>query len=207
MKKNKQYILKMSVTAILMAITVVLQALASGFVMPITNTPVALALIPIAVGAIIYGPICGGVLGLAWSLFILVSGQASYYMGMSVVGTIVTVISKGTLAGVISGFTFNLLKKHNYIMAIIAASIMTPLLNSLVYRLGLVAFFSEWFFGKAGNENAVVYFIKAFLQVSFFVEVGISAVLSPVIVRICDLCFKKLGIEIESKKVKTEELN
>lgn len=200
MKKNKQSVLKLTMMSTLLAITIVLQAVASAFTMPITNTPVALALIPIAVGAIIYGPTCGGILGLGWSLFILVSGQADFYFGMNAIGTIVTVVSKGTLAGIVTGLVYNLIKKKNYVVAIIVASIMTPLINSLVYRVGLVVFFNDFFFGGAGNQNPIAYFMVAFVSVSFFVELGISALFSPLIVRICDICFAKLGISVQSKQ-------
>ena len=77
--RKKQDIVKMTVTATLLAITILLQAIASFIVIPITNSSPALAFIPIVVGAILYGPLCGGLLGLVWSLYILISGQASFY--------------------------------------------------------------------------------------------------------------------------------
>ena len=201
---NSQKIIRLTVTAILLAITIVLQAIAGFIVIPVTNTSPALSLIPIAVGAIIYGPSCGALLGLGWSLFILVSGQASGYMAMNLIGTIITVIGKGTLAGLGSGFVYKLLKEKNYVVAIIAAAIVTPLINSLVYRIGLVVFFSDYFFGKASSSgmNPVAYFMKAFIAGGFFLEVGISTVFSPIVVRICDICFSKLGIPTTSKKQK-----
>ena len=194
--KNSQKIVRLTVTSILMAITIVLQAIAGFIVIPITNTSPALSLIPIAVGAIIYGPSCGALLGLGWSLFILVSGQASGYLAMSFIGTIITVVAKGTLAGLGSGFVYKLLKDKKYVVAIILAAIVTPLINSLVYRIGLVTFFSDYFFGKASASglHPVAYFMKAFIAGGFFLEVGISTVFSPIVVRICDICFHKLGI-------------
>lgn len=201
MRKNKQKVVKLTVTATLLAITIVLQAIGGLFVIPITGTSPALSLIPIAVGAIIYGPSCGGLLGLGWSIFILVSGQASFYMGMNAIGTVITVIAKGTLAGIGTAYVFKILKNKNYVVAVILASIVTPIINSLVYRIGLVTFFQEYFFGKAdaSGENPIIYFMKAFIAGGFFLEVGISAFFSPVIVRICDICFHKLGIPVETK--------
>ena len=95
--KNSQKIVKLTVTSILMAITIVLQAIAGFIVIPVTNTSPALSLIPIAVGAIIYGPSCGAILGLGWSLFILASGQASGYLAMNFIGTIITVDRKSVV--------------------------------------------------------------------------------------------------------------
>lgn len=203
MKQNKQKVIKLTVTSVLLAITIILQAIGGFFVIPITGTSPALSLIPIAVGAILFGPSCGAILGLGWSVFILVSGQASYYMGMNAVGTVITVIAKGTLAGLTSAYAFKVLKNKSYILAIVIASILTPIVNSLVYRICLVIFFSDYFFGKAGEENPVVYFMKAFFAGGFFLEVGISAIFSPGIVRICDISFSKLGIDISSRKKET----
>lgn len=201
---RREKTLKLTVTASLMAITIVLQALSGFFINPATGSPLALSLIPIAVGAIIYGVSCGAFLGLGWSVFILVSGQASYYMAMSVIGTIITVVGKGVLAGIVTALVYKALRKHNYVVAIIVASIVTPIINSLVYRLGLVTFFHDYFFGKVGDKNPIAYFMGAFITGGFFIEVGISTVLSPVIVRICDVCFAKLGIKNYSKQKNIE---
>ena len=206
MRKRTQNVVRLTVTASLLAITILLQAMAGFIVIPITNTSPALSLIPIAVGAIIYGPSCGALLGLGWSLFILASGQASGYMAMNMIGTIITVIAKGTLAGIGSGYVFKLLKEKNVVVAIIAASIVTPLINSLVYRVCLLIFFQDYFFGKASSEgmHPVAYFMKAFIAGGFFIEVGISTIFSPIVVRICDICFSKLGIPLSSKSDKNK---
>ncbi len=204
MKKRKQSVVRLTVTASLLAITIILQAIASFIVIPVTNTSPALSLIPIAVGAIIYGPSCGFILGLGWSIFILVSGQASGYVAMNAIGTIITVVGKGTLAGLGSAYVYQLLKEKNYVVAIILASIVTPLINSLVYRVCLVVFFQDYFFGQATDAGVhpITYFMQAFIAGGFFLEVGISTIFSPVVVRICDICFAKLGIPVNSKKNK-----
>lgn len=202
MKKNKQSVVKLTVTSALLAITILLQALSGFFINPMTGAPLALSLIPIAVGAILYGCYYGAFLGFCWSVFILISGQASYYMAMSIVGTIITVIGKGTLAGIGAALVYKVLKNKNYVVAIIVASIVAPIINSLVYRVGLVLFFEEYFFGKAdaANVSPITYFMKAFLAWGFVFEVGLSTVFSPAIVRVCDVCFLKLGIEKPKKE-------
>ena len=125
-------------------------------------------------------------------------------MSMSLIGTIIVVVSKGTLAGIGSALVYKFLRKHNYIVAIVAASIVTPLINSLVYRIGMVTFFHDYFFGKAGNKHPIAYFMEAFIKGGFFLEVGISTFFSPLVVRICDLCFDKLGIKVDRKQKNIE---
>ena len=198
MSRKKQTV-KLTVIAILLAIAILLQAMASLIVFPITNSSPALSFIPIVVGAILYGPGVGALLGFVWSGFILVSGQASYYMGMNAIGTVITVIAKGTSAGLVSGLVYKGLKNKNKVVAIIIASIVAPLVNSLLYRVGLVTFFREYFFGKANDKglSPIAYFVVAFTSASFFLEVGLSAIFSPIIVRICNIATNMLGLEQE----------
>lgn len=196
MSRKKQTV-KLTVIAILLAITILLQSMASLIVFPITNSSPALAFIPIVVGAILYGPSVGALLGFVWSGFILVSGQASYYMGMNAIGTVITVLTKGTCAGLVSGLLYKGLKNKNKVVAIVIASIIAPLVNSLLYRVGLVTFFKDFFFGKADEKglSPIAYFIVAFTSVSFFLEVGLSAIFSPIVVRICNIATNMFGLE------------
>jgi uncharacterized membrane protein len=198
MSRKKQTV-KLTVIAILLAIAILLQAMASLIVFPITNSSPALSFIPIVVGAILYGPGVGALLGFVWSGFILVSGQASYYMGMNAIGTVITVIAKGTFAGLVSGLVYKGLKNKNKVVAIIIASIVAPLVNSLLYRVGLVTFFREYFFGKANDKglSPIAYFVVAFTSASFFLEVGLSAIFSPIVARICNIATNMLGLEQE----------
>lgn len=197
MRKKKT--VKLTVIAILLAIAILLQAFASVIVFPVTNSSPALSFIPIVVGAILYGPSVGALLGFVWSAFIIASGQASYYMGMSAVGTFVTVLTKGTCAGLVSGLLYKVLKNRNKVVAIIVASIAAPLINSLLYRVGLVTFFRDFYFGKADEKglSPIAYFIVAFTSASFFLEVALSAIFSPVVVRICNIANDMLGLESE----------
>ena len=193
--KNKNQTLKLVMVAMLLGLTIVLQAI--SITNPITATPLAMSFIPIAVGAILYGPKCGTFLGFLWSVFILVSGQASFYMGMNVVGTLITVIVKGTLAGYLSGVLYLLLKKKNNTVAMIVAALACPIINSLIYRIGIVTFFHDYFLGNVdkSGKSPISYFIGWFLAGSFLIEVGISTVLSPVVVRICNIGRKMLNLE------------
>ena len=124
-------------------------------------------------------------------------------MGMSAIGTVITVMTKGTCAGLVPGLIFNGLKNKNKVLAIVLASIAAPLINSLLYRVGLVVFFRDYFFGKADANglNPVAYFIIAFTSASFFLEVGLSAVFSPVVVRICNIATDMLGLEKQEENI------
>ena len=128
-------------------------------------------------------------------------------MGMNAFGTYVTVISKGTLAGVFAGLVYVLLRKKSNIVAMVLAAIVAPLVNSLVYRIGLLTFFQEYFFGKVDESgmSAMGYFMSGFLGVSFIVELGISAVFSPIVARICKIGRKMLNLDDDLDKVEQKE--
>ena len=94
-----------------------------------------LALIPIAFGAIMFGPICGGFLGFLNGAMVLASPETqAYFMDTNVFGdwcifgTILICLLKCTAAGVASGFIYKLLKNKNEIVAIVVASFIVPLI-------------------------------------------------------------------------------
>ena len=89
------------------------------------------------------------------------------------------------------------------VVAIIIASIVAPLVNSLLYRVGLVTFFREYFFGKANDKglSPIAYFVVAFTSASFFLEVGLSAIFSPIIVRICNIMQKEYELKGNKESV------
>ena len=110
---------------ILTAVVVVLQ-LVSNYVQfgPISIT---LALFPIAVGAMLYGPIGGFFLGLIDGILILTAPSTiSGFFAISPFGTIVTCLAKTSIAGLVAGFLFSLYKKHKNVEVLIAI-IISPL--------------------------------------------------------------------------------
>ena len=86
---------------LLTAIVVVLQALAVA-IRPTGLFNISLVLVPIVVGAALYGYKAGAWLGLVFSIVVLFTDSAAF-MVVSVPGTIITVIVKGTVAGLVAG--------------------------------------------------------------------------------------------------------
>ena len=83
--------------AIFTAIVVVLQLL--GSFVRFGPFSVSLVLIPIVVGAAMYGAGAGAWLGFVFGMAVLLSGDAAAFLPISPLGTVVTVLAKGTLAG------------------------------------------------------------------------------------------------------------
>ncbi|MBQ2509866.1 MAG: ECF transporter S component, partial [Erysipelotrichaceae bacterium] len=86
---------------ILMAIVIILQLL--GSFIRFGPFSISLVLIPIVVGAALYGPFAGGLLGLTFGVVVLLSGDAAPFLAVNVFGTVLTVLLKGALAGVFAG--------------------------------------------------------------------------------------------------------
>ncbi len=170
---------------LLTAIVVVLQALAVA-IRPTGIFNISLVLVPIVVGAALYGYKAGAWLGFVFSIVVLFTDSAAF-MAISVPGTIITVIVKGTIAGFMAGLVYLLLEKKNRYLAVICSAIVCPVTNTGLFLLGCVIFFMDTINGWAaasGYASAGAYLIGAMVGVNFLVELVVNIVLSSVIVRI-----------------------
>lgn len=177
---------------LLTALVVVLQGLAIGIKFGIFS--ITLTLVPIIVGAALYGWKAGTWLGGVFGVVVLFT-DAGLFLAINPAGTIVTVLLKGILAGAAAGFVYTLIEKANKLAAVIIAAIASPLVNTGVFLLGCRVFFwetiDEWATG-AGFANAGAYAIGGMVGLNFLVELGINLVLSSAIVTIINLAKKKL---------------
>ena len=97
---------KIATLGILTAVVIVLQLM--GSFIRFGQFSISLVLIPIVVGAALYGPLAGAWLGFVFSLVVLLSGDAASFLAVNVFGTILTVIAKGTIAGYFSGLVYKI---------------------------------------------------------------------------------------------------
>ena len=184
---------KVVVLGLLTAIVIVLQALAIGIRFGVFN--ITLVLVPIVVGAALYGWKAGAWLGAVFGVVVLLT-DAGAFLAINVPGTIITCVLKGALAGLAAGFVYKLLENKNKWVAVISAAVVAPVVNTGVFLLGCCVFFLEtiraWGEG-AGFDNVGTYMIVGFVGINFLVEMGINLVLSSAIVRIVDLGKRKLA--------------
>lgn len=179
--------------AVLTAIVVVLEAVSAavGHVGIFTFT---LALVPIVVGAALYGWGAGAWLGFVFGVVVLLSGDANLFLGVNAPGTIITVLLKGILAGLIPGLIYRALSKHET-LAVAVAAVSSPIVNTGVFLLGCYLFFMPTIRGWAeasGFENAGAYMVFGLAGVNFLIELAISIILCPVIVRLIRLGRKEI---------------
>ncbi len=186
-KKTK----KLVGVGLLTAIVVVLQALAV-VIRPTGIFNISLVLVPIVVGAALYGYKAGAWLGFIFSAVVLFTDTAAF-MAISVIGTVITVLVKGTAAGLAAGLVYLALEKKNRYLAVILSAIVCPIVNTGLFLAGCALFFMDTINGWAvasGYASAGAYMIFALAGVNFLIEMGVNIVLSSVIMRIIDFSKK-----------------
>ncbi len=175
--------------AVMTALVVVFQLLAT-FTAIFGPFSTAIALIPIVIGAAICGTAMGGWLGFVFGVVVLASGGANLFLAFDVFGTFATVLVKGIACGLAAGFAYKLFAKINRYVAVFAAALICPVVNTGVFMLGSVLFFLDSVSEIAaaiGMDGTGIGVFWAMAMGNFLFEIGMNLVLSPVIVRLLDL--------------------
>ena len=190
MKKQKMSTKTMVVAAMMTALVVILQHM--GAVVKFGPFSVSLVLIPIVIGTITCGEYVGAWLGFVFGLVVLLTGDAAPFMAVSIPGTIITVLLKGTACGYVSGVCYKLInkvlgekiKKSSYVSAVCAA-VACPVVNTGVFLLGCFAFFmeavSQWAVGSASVGHYIIFVL---VGGNFLFEMAVSVIFAPTLVHI-----------------------
>lgn len=176
MKNSKT--MRMVGIALMSAIVVVLQLL--GSFIRFGPVSVSLVLIPIVVGAAMYGPGAGAILGGVFGIVVLTQPDTAGFYAISVLGTVVTVMGKGILAGWLSGLVYRSFASKNELLGVILAAATCPLVNTGLFALGSRLFFWDYLSELGG----AVFLFTVMIGFNFFAELGANMICSPVIVRI-----------------------
>ncbi len=175
---------KMVGLGLLTAIVVVLQSLAIGI--KFGPFSVTFVLIPIVVGAALYGMWAGVWLGFVFGVVVLLT-DASLFLAVNVPGTILTCVLKGVAAGLVAAVLYRWIEKKSRFGAVVCSAIAAPIANTGIFLLGCLLFFYETIEGwalAAGFENAGAYMLFGMVGVNFLVEMVVNIVLSSAIVQI-----------------------
>lgn len=187
MKTKTQKVVGMGLfTAIIVALQMLASAIKFG---PFSIT---LVLAPIVIGAALYGIGAGAWLGLTFGVTVLISGDASAFLTISPIGTVLTVIAKGMVAGIVAAVIYKAIEKKNKTVAVVAAGIACPIVNTGIFLIGCYLFFRDWLIAVFGTTGFATV-ITGLVSVNFAVELGINMLLASVIVRIIDLGKKQLA--------------
>ena len=191
MTNRKTQIERLTVGAIFTALVVILQLL--GSFIRFGPFSISLVLVPIVLGAALGDFKMGGWLGFVFGVTVLISGDALAFLAVSVPGTIITVLLKGTLCGAVAGLVYKLLENKNRYLSVITAAIICPVVNTGVFLLGCKVFFmdtiTEW--GAAlGFPNVAAYMFLGLAGGNFLFELAANIILAPIVLRIINI-FKK----------------
>ena len=164
------------------AIVIVLQLM--GSFIRFGTFSISLVLVPVVIGAALYGAGAGAWLGFVFGVVVLLSGDAAAFLGVNALGTILTVLVKGTLAGLLSGLVYKALENKNRTLAVAVAAVV----YTGVFLIGCLLFFMEtiggWADAMGFGANIGQYMIVGLVGANFIFELLFNVVLSPVVVRL-----------------------
>lgn len=171
--------------ALLMAMVIVLQFVGS-MIPPIGGTvSISLVLIPIIVGAAIYGPGAGAILGATFAVVTIINcitgadpGGAMVFQANPLLCVLV-VSSKSVLCGTISGLVYMALRKANAYVAMLCAAIICPVINTGVFVTCMMLFFKPVLSAWAGGTDVVTYVLTGLVLCNFLPEMVLNIVFSP----------------------------
>ena len=192
---------KLAILAILTALVAVLSYF-GGFIKIGALASVSLTLIPVVFGSALYGPFAGAWLGAVSGLVFFATADAAFWFSLNLPGTIITVMIKGILAGFCAGLVFKLLEKMNRYFAVLAAAVVCPVVNTGIFLLGCVLFFSDYVKTSAVEQSMSMlgFMIVFFVGLNFVFELLVNVVICPAMVRVIDVLRKNGLIREKSKQ-------
>lgn len=174
---------------ILTAVVVVLQSIAKF----ITLGPfsITLAIMPIVVGGAMYGWKGGAWLGFVFGVVVLITDPTiPILMPVNAVATVLICLLKGMAAGAAAAAVYKLLESKNRWVAIIAAGIVCPIVNTGLLVIGFLLFFHDMLVEWAAGANLASYIIFGMVGANFLVETGVNLLLSTIIDRVLKIVRK-----------------
>ena len=163
----------------------------------------SLVLIPIVVGAVLYGPGAGALLGGVFGALVSVmaiQGQLGALTNMMVaynpVLTVTVCMLKGVAAGFVPGLIATAFKKRSFVGILLAAA-AAPIMNTGIFLLGMLTIFRDVMMEFAsgigmGGASAMYFAVVVLVGVNFIVEFAANLILSPAISSIVK-AVKKIG--------------
>ncbi len=186
MSERKFFNVRMiTTTGILLAIEILVQILGNYIVIPGGFANLNFSLIIISIGAILYGPVVGGFLGLVSGVLTLFSPSTmSFFFSVSPVGTVLTCLLKTAVAGVAAGFLMKLFRKFDKELAgTIVVSILVPTINTGLFAIFCLLFFMDILKGINPTNIAGALFISL-IGFNYIFEVLTTVIITPSLYKI-----------------------
>lgn len=185
---TKSNVFRITGLSILTAIIIVLQVVTTYF--PTKPFAITLALIPIVIGAALYGAGAGAYLGGVFSAVVIFMCIIGADLGGAMVWNanpflcVLVCMLKGVAAGFVSGLVFKALSKKNTVLATAAAAVLSPIVNTGIFSIGMLLFFKPVLEAWSGGSDVLYYVVFTMTGINFLVELGVNIVVTPIIVSI-----------------------
>lgn len=173
--------------AILIATVVVLQFVATYIKFSFSIT---LALVPIVIGAAMYGRTAGAVLGGTFGVVVLIGCITGADPGGNIlwaanpVVTAALCLLKGALAGFAAGLIYSAVSKKNIYVGVICAALVCPVVNTGIFIAAMLSLYRDTLTQWAGGTPLIYFSFIGLAGINFLIELGVNVVLSPAVVRI-----------------------
>ena len=176
---------RMTTIALLMAMVVVLQFI-SAAIPPVSGFTISLVLIPIVLGAALYGPKAGALMGGTFGVIVFINcvngsdAGGQMVLQANPILCFLVVMGKGILAGLASGVVYKLLsKKFSGYVAMMCAAVICPVVNTGTFVLCMLTFFKEVLAAWAGGGEIMAYVLSGLVLCNFVPELIINVLFSP----------------------------
>lgn len=211
-KKQKLFTAKnISYIAVLVALVVVLQIFGGNI--KIAGLSLNLALVPIALGAILFGPLLGAVLGLICGFIIMIYGVTGvepftfYLFSINPIITVLLCLVKTTAAGAVAGWVYRLIVKKNRVVAVFVASALVPIVNTGIFAIGcfviydtIISYLLTFGLDYTGKNAFYVVFVVV-ITANFFIEMLTSLVLAPAVATVTRVVEKQIHRKRSTKSI------
>lgn len=176
------------------AIVVILQILATFI--QIGPFAITLVLVPIVIGAALYGTAAGAMLGGVFGIVVLIMTISGADPGAHMLwvanplATFLVIMLRGILAGAAAGAVFRIFSKKNTLVGVVCAAIVCPVVNTGLFLLAMYFIFPYFLELWAAGATTMYFLIIGLAGINFVIELVINIVLSPTIVRIIGIARK-----------------
>ena len=181
---KKVNVQKMVGVALFAAIIVVLQFV--GNFIKFGSFSISLVLVPLIVGAAIYGPSAGAFLGGVFGIVVVYDcitvGNPLWLANP--VATVIVCMLKGIAAGYVSGLLYKLLSRKNKYVGAYVSAVACPVVNTGIFCASLFLIFKNTLVEMAAGTNIIYFTFIIMVGANFLFELLANIVLAPVIVNV-----------------------
>ncbi len=188
MENTRKKTKRLTYMAFLSALIVVLQVLT--YFIKVGPFNMSFVLVPIVLGAMLFGPSSGAILGGVFGIVVIVVSVAGLDIGGNMVFAanpfmcIVLCMLKGVAAGWVSGLIYKALsgKLGNRRLEIAVAAAVAPICNTGIFIVGMLLFFKDVLTVWAGGTDLLIYVITGIAGINFIIEFLLNIIVAPILV-------------------------